>query len=182
MNAAFLDHPSLVRFDESVDRSLDSIRGNPVADRFMYSLTELGDFSLLWHIISVADGAFGGTAGQQRMMRLSATLGVESALVNGPLKTAFRRARPIAPEARPHGLRQPATSSFPSGHASAAACAVVLLSAGRPVWQRLGWTTLGTLVAASRVYVRIHHPSDIIAGAAVGSLLGMLALRFRPLR
>ncbi len=182
MTPSILEHPSVLRFDDAVDHALEPFRGTRRVDRLMYSLTELGDFSLIWHIVSVGIGVFGGHRGRQRMIRLSAALGVEAALVNGPLKALFRRTRPEPPAERPHGLRQPSTSSFPSGHASAAACAVVVLSADRPIAERVGWAALGTLVATSRVYVRIHHASDIVAGVAVGSLIGVLALRLRPLR
>jgi len=36
-------------------------------------------------------------------------------------------------------------------------------------------------VAASRVYVRMHHASDVIAGAALGVALGVVARRVLPL-
>jgi undecaprenyl-diphosphatase len=41
---------------------------------------------------------------------------------------------------------------------------------------------LATGVAASRVYVRMHHTSDIVAGAALGGALGLAARRVLPLR
>ena len=53
--------------------------------------------------------------------------------------------------------------SFPSGHATAAFCAATLLGGG------VGWYTLAAAVAATRVYVRLHHASDVVAGAAFGS-------------
>jgi undecaprenyl-diphosphatase len=100
--------------------------------------------------------------------RFSAALGIESALTNGPVKTAFGRLRPVdltEVEFR-YGLRKPVTSSFPSGHATAAFCAATLLGGG------VGWYALATAVAATRVYVRLHHASDIVAGAALGVVLG----------
>ena len=54
------------------------------------------------------------------------------------------------------------TSSFPSGHATAAFCAATLLGGGA------GWYALAAAVAATRVYVRLHHASDVLAGAAFG--------------
>jgi undecaprenyl-diphosphatase len=69
----------------------------------------------------------------------------------------------------------PLTSSFPSGHASAAFCAAGLLSEG----SRLGpaYYGLATVVAASRVHVKIHYASDVLVGAAVGTALATVAKR-----
>jgi undecaprenyl-diphosphatase len=108
-------------------------------------------------------------------VRLSAVLGLESLLVNGGIKRLVRRTRPVFTGERPHRLRRPRTSSFPSGHASSAFCAATLLSEGRRTWP--AYYALATVVAASRVHVRIHHPTDVVAGAALGLALGHVARR-----
>jgi undecaprenyl-diphosphatase len=111
-------------------------------------------------------------------MRTSAMLGLESALVNGPVKSLFRRTRPVHDTPRPHTLRTPKTSSFPSGHASAAFVAAAVLSEGsraKPLWYGVA-----LVVATSRVHVRIHHASDVLAGAALGMVLGEVAKRAWP--
>jgi len=41
------------------------------------------------------------------------------------------------------------------------------------------WWTLASVVAVSRAYVRIHHASDVVAGAVVGVGLGAIAIRAR---
>jgi undecaprenyl-diphosphatase len=88
------------------------------------------------------------------------------------VKSAFRRLRPQRPSDAPlrYGLRQPITSSFPSGHATAAFCAATLLAKGSGAAP--AWFALASLVAATRVYVRLHHASDVVAGAAFGVVLG----------
>ena len=35
------------------------------------------------------------------------------------------------------------------------------------------WTPIATVVAVSRIHVRVHHASDVVAGAAVGAVLGV---------
>jgi undecaprenyl-diphosphatase len=147
----------------------------------MYSLSELGDFSLIWHAISVARATLGDEHTERASVRLSSALGVESIVVNGLIKSLVRRERPTDPAPRPHRLRQPSTSSFPSGHASAAACATVLLTDGAGPVATLGWSTLAALVAVSRVHVQIHHASDVVGGAAIGGAIG-LAFRRWPIR
>jgi membrane-associated phospholipid phosphatase len=76
--------------------------------------------------------------------------------------------------------------SFPSGHACssfAAATALALIFRGRGG----GWAFIpATLIAVSRVYLGVHYPSDVLAGAAVGALgaWGVLVLirRYIPFR
>jgi undecaprenyl-diphosphatase len=74
----------------------------------------------------------------------------------------------------------PRTSSFPSGHATSAFCAAALLSDGDPTWAPL-YYTLAVIVAWSRVHVKIHHASDVVAGIAIGVALGELSRHITPL-
>lgn len=146
----------------------------------MYTLSEVADFSVLWHLLGTAQGLARGADGFARAARLSVVLGAESAIVNGGLKSLTKRARPVPSFERPHHLRIPITTSFPSGHASAAFVAAALLSDGskaKPLYY-----AAATAVAASRIHVRIHHASDVAGGIAVGVALGAIAKRVLPLR
>jgi undecaprenyl-diphosphatase len=164
-------------FDESVDRALDRFRGHPASDRTMYALSELADFSLIWHWIGTAR-ALPTDADIKRAVRLSTVLGAESLTVNWGIKSLFRRVRPLRDTPHAFQLRQPLTSSFPSGHASAAFTAATLLSDASPAAPV--YYALAALIATSRVYVKIHHASDVVAGVAVGLALGRLARRLWP--
>jgi undecaprenyl-diphosphatase len=153
-------------FDAAVDRGFERIR-SPAVDKVVYRLSSAADHSLLWHTCGVAR-ALVCDQSLAHGARFSLAIGVESALTNGPVKSLFQRVRPreYADLAFHHGLRRPITSSFPSGHATAAFCAATLLGGG-PVWY-----AAATAVAATRVYVRLHHASDVVAGAAFGLALG----------
>ena len=170
--------PAFVAFDEKVDLVWERFRGNPVLDKTFYLASELADFSVLWHIMGLSKGLAGGSA-QREAVRLSAALIAESVIVNGILKSLFHRERPDHNEERPHELRQPVTSSFPSGHASAAFLAATLLSE-RSRFKPL-WYGLAGIVATSRIHVRIHHASDVMAGALVGLGLSRIVKKFFPL-
>ncbi|MEJ7585126.1 MAG: phosphatase PAP2 family protein [Acidimicrobiales bacterium] len=165
-------------FDAAVDRLFDHLRGRPVIDRVMYTTSELADFSLLWHLLSVAN-ALRSERAFRESRRMTVVLGLESTVVNLGVKTLFKRRRPVPEFVRPHHLRVPLTSSFPSGHASAAFCAAGLLSGG----SRRGPIYYGAavLIATSRVHVKIHHGSDVIAGALLGTTLAALARRVWPI-
>jgi len=171
--------PAVAALDDAVDRAWEGLRGHPVADQIFYAASQLGDFSLLWHLLGVTRGLV-SDEGIREAARLSAALAVESALVNGAVKSLFRRERPAHAEERPHHLRQPLTSSFPSGHASAAFMAATLL-AERTRMKPL-WYALAGVVAASRVHTRIHHASDVVAGAALGLALGRVVRKTLRLR
>lgn len=167
------------RFDDRVDSAFDVVRGNPVADRIFYGASELGDFSLVWFIL----GALRGLRSErdwQAAVRVGAGLAIESALVNGVIKSFFRRRRP-ATEGFVHvlPLRRPRTSSFPSGHATSAFSAAALLSEDDALWPL--YYVIATVVATSRVYVKMHHASDVVVGAALGALMGHAARRAFPL-
>jgi undecaprenyl-diphosphatase len=120
-------------------------------------------------------------------VRLAAVLSAESALTNGLIKSVFRRLRPDPhPELNadhgrlPYGLHRPITSSFPSGHATAAFAAATLLADGKR--SGAGYFGLAALVAASRVYVGLHHPSDVVVGSILGLAFGAVAKRLLPLQ
>jgi undecaprenyl-diphosphatase len=168
------------RFDERVEARVERLRGNRFLDRLFYGASELGEWSLIWFLIGLLQALIPGRE-PLSLLRLAVILGVESALVNGPIKQLFRRARPVwtSDEPRPHHLRIPVTSSFPSGHASAAFCAAVVLTAGGdPLWPV--YFVVAAIVASSRSYVRIHHASDVLGGVLVGVLLGLAANHLWP--
>jgi undecaprenyl-diphosphatase len=167
--------PTVAAFDKKIDLAWERFRGQPVLDKTFYLASELADFSVLWHIMGLSKGLTGGSA-EREAIRLSAALIAESGIVNGILKSLFKRERPNHVEERPHGLRQPLTSSFPSGHASAAFLAATLLSE-RSKFKPL-WYGLAGIVATSRIHVRIHHASDVIAGALVGLGLSRIVKKF----
>jgi undecaprenyl-diphosphatase len=164
----------IARFDQAVEGVFDVLRGRPVIDRVMYGLTEVADFSVLWHLLGVAQGLT-RPDGFERAVRVSASLGVESLLVNGVIKSLVRRHRPVPDFERPHHLRIPRTSSFPSGHASSAFVAAALLADGSRA--KPAYYALATVVALSRIHVRIHHGSDVAGGIVLGVGLGALAKR-----
>ena len=145
-------HAFDLRFDALVDR----VR-SPKLDPVFYGLSSAADHGLLWLLVAAGRAARRGDPAIA--LRMGAALGTESLLTNGPIKALFQRVRPEddhPPEGPlPYGMHRPITSSFPSGHAAA--------------------------VAASRVYTRMHHSSDVVAGAALGLVLGAIARRVVPL-
>ncbi len=167
------------RFDRAVDSWFTPLRGNPVADRAFYWASEGADYSKAWHVIGLTMAI---VSPQRRAdsVRLAVALGVESAIVNGLLKSAIPRERPEVLADAVYAVRRPRTKSFPSGHASSACLTATLLSDAVPRLKPVWWG-LAAVVSASRVHNRMHHPSDVVAGALLGSAMGRAVRRLWPL-
>src|SRR3954469_6166570 len=165
-------------FDRRVDTAFDRVRGNAFADRLFYGASAVGDHSLIWLILAVLRGLRSGHH-VKGTIKAAAVIGAESALVNGGIKSLFRRERPVFEGIRPRRLRRPRTSSFPSGHATSAFCAAAMLSEGDPLKPLFYGAAF--VVAWSRVYVKIPHASDVVGGIVIGAVLGRVAQRFVPL-
>lgn len=165
--------------DRRIDDWLDRVRG-PVLDPVFYGLSSAADHGLLWLSIGALKSAKEGDP--MVGLRLGVAMGVESALTNGPIKMMFRRVRPAEDtppdEPLPYGMHRPLTSSFPSGHATSAFTAAMLL-ADSPLAP--AYFALAATVAASRVYTKMHHTSDIVVGALLGVGMGAVARRLLPL-
>jgi undecaprenyl-diphosphatase len=139
---------------------------HPALDRFFRGITELGSL--------YASGAAAGMLllRDRRREGLDA-LGAATTmwLVGQVLKEAFRRARPYE-TGNPLRLLigKPRGASWPSSHPAVLLAFVTV--AGRnlvlPLGQRRALTGLAGLVAASRVYLGVHYPADVVGGLLLG--------------
>lgn len=159
-------------------RLASALQGRAPLDRALYALSEAANHSMLWHGINAVDALTGDPVRRRQAVRRSIVLAVEQGVVNGPLKSSVRRTRPEAVDDRPHQLRTPLTSSFPSGHASAGACSATLLT--RDLGHAPLWWGLAAAVAWSRIHVGVHHASDVAGGAVVGAAIAAAADRCWP--
>jgi len=159
--------------DESIEKRLEQYRSRTL-DRVFYGLSSAADHGILWHALGAVRAVRRREPGY--VLRFSTALGIESAFTNGLVKSIFRRVRPrehfTHDDPLPYGMRRPITSSFPSGHAATGFMCAVVLSRGRR--SAPFYFGLAALISFSRVYTRMHHPSDVVAGAALGLALGGL--------
>jgi membrane-associated phospholipid phosphatase len=144
---------------------------DPAIERPVRGFSRLGEHAAIW----LALGAAGAAVDRSRRPRwLRAARAVLAAYaLNTLLKTIVRRRRPQL-EKLPALISTPTSLSFPSAHASssfAAARAYSSLLPGVPLY------IVAVLMALSRVYLGVHYPSDIAAGALLGMLVGSEARR-----
>jgi membrane-associated phospholipid phosphatase len=154
--------------DDRLFGTLNSRYEHPVLDAFFRSVTELGS---LWASI----GAAGLIAARGRRRPAVDALGAAVAmwLVGQGLKQTFRRVRPY--DARlPRPIRlligRPLGTSWPSAH-PATFLAFVTVAARDLEVPRSGRRALAGLagvVAASRVYLGVHYPADVVGGLLLG--------------
>ena len=88
------------------------------------------------------------------------------------LKPLIGRIRPFAVNTAVELLvKAPLDASFPSGHTAASFAAVFALkTAGSPLWKPA--LAAAVVIAFSRLYLYVHWPSDVLAGALLGAAVG----------
>jgi undecaprenyl-diphosphatase len=164
-----------------MDHRLDGVvarwRGRRSADAVAYVASALGDHGLIWLLIGLARGR---SPGRRRTVAVRAIVftGVVTPVVNAAVKSAVGRVRPDRRDDDPRSVRLPRSTSFPSGHALAAWCAATLLAEGDPYAP--AYCVVAAAVSLSRIHLRLHHASDVLAGTVLGISLGMLGRRCLP--
>jgi len=162
-------------FDTAGDRVLEPLRANKITNTLFGFASTVGDFSIIWHVTGLLY-AIGSMDRLQQAIALSVALGAESIIVNQGVKRIFRRERPTVSGDDRFDVRTPSTSSFPSGHASSATFAAMILISMTGLPLAILWIIVAGVVALSRVVVRIHHLSDIVGGVMTGAVLGAIAV------
>jgi len=106
-------------------------------------------------------------------LRLFVAIAVTAVIVFA-LKLGVRRKRPAGEWGTIYRITDP--HSFPSGHAARAVMLMILIAAWGPAWAVPIVVLWAPLVALARVAMGVHFLSDVVAGAALGSLTGAAAL------
>ncbi|HEV2981741.1 MAG TPA: phosphatase PAP2 family protein [Solirubrobacteraceae bacterium] len=150
--------------DERLLRAARTLMHGPRAERAVARFSLLGEHGAVW----LAIGAVGAATDPPRSGRWRAATGVVSGayLLNSAVKLVVRRRRPRV-RGMPALVSTPTQLSFPSAHATTS-------FAGALCYSRLGLPraplyALALALSASRVYLGVHYPSDVLAGAALGT-------------
>ncbi|HEX5841494.1 MAG TPA: bifunctional DedA family/phosphatase PAP2 family protein [Pseudomonas sp.] len=168
--------PQLSQLDQGLLALVQTQRSASL-DSLMVLITHLGDLPTQLAAATLLCLVLLATR-QWRALSFAGIALLTTALANSALKTWLARSRPQV-------LLEPLDSfSFPSGHSSAAFALflvlAVLAGGAQPARMRLTWLLLASLpaaaIAGSRVYLGVHWPSDILAGAVLAACTCALSL------
>ncbi|MDX6698887.1 MAG: hypothetical protein QOE65_2284 [Solirubrobacteraceae bacterium] len=159
----------LGQLDERGYRLARTAGHTPEAERAVRAFSALGEHAAIW----LAIGALGWAVDAPRRERWRRGLaGVAAGYgLNTAVKLAVRRRRPEVP-GLPALTGTPTGLSFPSAHATSSFAGARAFSGLLPA-PPLYALALG--LALSRLYLGVHWPSDSLAGAALGTLVGSAA-------
>jgi len=141
-------------------------------ERLMLWLSLGANMSRIWFAAAAVLFKFGGRSGKRAGIRGLASIGATSAIVNFLIKPLVKRKRPSRdriPAAR-QLVREPLSTSFPSGHAASAFAFV----SGVALESRRAGALLAPIAAAvaySRAFNGVHYPLDVASGAVIGSAI-----------
>jgi membrane-associated phospholipid phosphatase len=136
--------------------------------RWVRRYSRLGEHGAVWLLMGAA-GVAADSERRRHWLRATACVG-GAYVVSTSIKLAIGRKRPLI-EDLPHLMATPTGLSFPSSHSTssfAAARAYGALLPGTPLY------LAAAAMALSRLYLGVHYPSDVAAGAALGAVLGTL--------
>jgi membrane-associated phospholipid phosphatase len=155
--------------DTALLRGMRTHGHQPAAERAILALTRLGEHGGVWFALAAAGAALDEDR-RDLFTRAAVAIGAAYAL-NQLIKLAVQRRRPELddlPPLVPTGSR----ISYPSAHASTSFAGARALSRA---WPAAPLYATAAAMALSRPYVGVHYPSDILAGAVLGTAVAELA-------
>jgi undecaprenyl-diphosphatase len=152
--------------DLALYRRVRSLARTPESVRWVRRYSRLGEHGAVWLALGLA-GAAADRRRRRRWLRATGCVG-SAYLVSTSIKLAIGRRRPVV-EDLPHLMATPTGLSFPSSHSTSSFAAAQAFGRLLP---RTPLLAAAAGMAFSRLYLGVHYPSDVAAGAALGTLIG----------
>jgi undecaprenyl-diphosphatase len=163
---------ALAAYESTLCVRCNRLNRRRLAGPFFAAISRLGD-GVFWYCLMVMMVL---VYGDWQLTGLMCLTGAASTLVYRWLKLHTQRPRPCETYTMPHLTVAPLDRfSFPSGHTLHAVGFTLLVTHAH---SELGWFLIpfASLVACSRLVLGLHYPSDVLSGAAIGSLMATAAI------
>ena len=165
----------LAQIELDILDKIEDIFEHDVMDTVMKGITHLGDAGIIWIIITLCLLI----SKQYRKLGILMAIGLILGLIigNGIVKNVVSRERPFELADRinrafPIKIPKPTDRSFPSGHTQASfISATILMMAKRKFG--IPALILAILIAFSRLYLKVHFPTDVLGGMLMGIAIGL---------
>ncbi len=161
----------ITQIDFAILNFIQNNIANPINDAIMRFITHLGDAGAIWIFITIGLLVFKKT--RKAGLCLGVSLLATAIIGNVVLKNIFARTRPFIEANFDIIINPPAGYSFPSGHTSSSFAAATAISLQCKKWA-IPVFLLAALISFSRMYLYVHYPSDVIAGAILGIAVSIL--------
>ncbi len=156
------------KLDLAAYRRVRSLARTPESVRWVRRYSRLGEHGAVWLLVGAA-GAGVDAGRRPRWMRATTCVG-GAYVLSTSIKLAIGRRRPLI-EDLPHLMATPTGLSFPSSHSTSSFAAARAFGGLLPRYPLYG---AAAAMAFSRLYLGVHYPSDVAAGAALGTVIGSL--------
>lgn len=170
----------LYAWDIQVLEGLRAACASPAMDRLMTITSTLGNAGMLWIALGILFLLLGIRRKEWRSLGLSLLLciGAGAVVCNLLLKPWVNRMRPY--DLLGYDIIVPPLGdpSFPSGHTTACFAAATAIYARNRAWGLAAYA-FGVLMGFSRIYLGVHFPTDVLAGAIVGTASAAVVLRLQ---
>jgi len=141
----------------------------PAVEEAVKALGKAGNNATIWVLLCLALVVVGG--GHREAWLICAALGPVAIGLNYVVKAMFKRPRPVLEGLPPLG-GAPSSLSFPSAHATSSFAVATAMTRVEPA-AALAFV-LAAALALGRPYLGMHYPSDVLVGAVLGVLLGLV--------
>ncbi len=160
----------LLEIDLAVLRVMRTTGHAPATESAAKLIAKSGEYGAAWFVGGLAAAALDQP--RRRLWLIAGAAAPTAIGLNFGVKLLVKRKRPNLEGLPPLG-GAPSSLSFPSAHATASFAAATAMGRIEP---RAKLPLLGAAVVMgmTRPYLGMHYPSDVLAGAALGSLLGRL--------
>ena len=133
------------------------------------ALGKTGNNALIWVLLGLVLALV--DPGRREEWLICAALGPIAIGLNYGIKLAVRRPRPVL-EGLPPLAGAPSSLSFPSAHALSSFAVAVAMFRVDPA--TAGALVIAVVLSLGRPYLGMHYPSDVLAGALLGIVLGLI--------